>query len=172
MRQSVLIRNLISTIILFVTIGIILCSKIEEANAYFTTYVTAKGGYKVNWSHKESIEESFMAWNKYISITSDEGSIPVYVRVKALAGSTYELLYSGADWEYCDEDGYYYYKKVLAGGSSTTSLCIYIDKIPVMADEGDNFNVVVVYETIPVQYDDMGNVISPMNAEWEDKNNG
>ena len=73
-------------------VGLVCISSVQNANAYFTTYVTAKGGYEVSWEHHEKITEEFVDWNKYVTITSEEGSIPVYVRVKAFAGSSYQLM--------------------------------------------------------------------------------
>ncbi len=86
MRKHVFIPALMAAALLCV-------SQVGNANAYFTTYVKAKGGYPVSWEHHENINESFNDWSKYVSITSKEGSVPVYVRVKAFAGSKYTLEY-------------------------------------------------------------------------------
>lgn len=146
--------------------ALILFGKLEDANAYFTTYVTAKGGYDVNFGHEEKIEEEFVDWNKYVKISSKEGSIPVYVRVKAFAGSTYRLEFSGNDWFYSEKDGFYYYRNALEGGQTTSALCIGIRQIPVNPEVKDNFNVVVVYETMPIQYDENGNMADPAFLDW------
>lgn len=157
------INKLLPAIVAFVFVTI---SSVPDANAYFTTYVTAKGGYDVNWKHEEKIDERFEDWNKYVSVTSKEGSVPVFVRVKAFAGSLYSLQYSGNDWSYNEKDGFYYYNKALKGGETTSNLKIFIGNIPAKPQQGDNFNVTVVYETVPVQYDDEGNPLSPMAADW------
>ena len=34
------------------------------------------------------------------------------------------------------------------------------------AEEGDECNVVVIYESIPVQYDADGNALAPQAADW------
>lgn len=149
-----------------IAIGFIGISNISNANAYFTTYVTAKGGYSVNWKHEEHMEESFTDWNKYVTITSKPDSIPVFVRVKAFAGTTYSLDFSGSEWSKNDADGYYYYNIPLNGGETTTALKIFIDNIPINPQKNENFNVVVVYETVPAQFDEAGNPISPMQADW------
>ncbi|MDE7247058.1 MAG: hypothetical protein K2N43_04150, partial [Lachnospiraceae bacterium] len=98
--------NIISAVL---AVGLVCISSVQNANAYFTTYVTAKGGYEVSWKHKEDIHEEFRDWSKYVTITSEAGSVPVYVRVKAFAGSSYELDYEGTGWTYNSADGYYYY---------------------------------------------------------------
>lgn len=148
--------------------GLICFSNVKSANAFFTTYVTAKGGYEVNYMRETKIEEQFENWNKYVTITNKEGSIPVYVRVKAFCGELYTLSYSGEDWKYVEADGYYYYEKPLYGGETTKALRVFIDNIPVKPEEEQNFNVVVIYETIPVQYDEQNELVSPEIADWSE----
>lgn len=149
-----------------IAFGLVCISGVQNANAYFTTYVTAKGGYEVSWKHKETIEENFTDWDKYVTIKSEEDSIPVYIRAKAFAGSTYSLTYSGTDWSYNSGDGFYYYQYALNGGETTTALRISIDQIPLNPQGGENFNVVVIYESLPVVYDEDGEMISPQDADW------
>ena len=153
-------------------VGLVCISSARNADAYFTTYVTAKGGYAVSWEHHEEIKETFKDWEKSVTITSKAGSVPVYVRVKAFAGSFYDLVYRSeenngiAEWE-AGPDGYYYYSSVLQGGEETkAALKIHIDNVPETPKEGMDINVVVVYETIPVQYDANGEVVKPQAADW------
>lgn len=157
------ITNIISAAL---AVGLVCISGVQNANAYFTTYVTAKGGYEVSWKHREKITEEFVDWNKYVTITSEEDSIPVYVRVKAFAGSRYKLTYQGTGWTYNEADGYCYYDSVLQGGGTATGLRVGIDNVPVNPKEGTDFNVVVVYETIPVQYGADGSMTEPAKADW------
>lgn len=149
-------------------VGLICMSQVRSANAFFTTYVTAKGGYEVYYIRDTKLEEEFNNWNKYVKITNKEGSIPVYVRVKAFSGSMYSLLYAGEGWSYSETDGYYYYDQPLYGGETTKALKVFIDNIPVNPEEGDNFNVVVIYETIPIAYNEQNEVILPQNADWSE----
>ena len=151
--------NIISAVL---AVGLVCISSVHSANAYFTTYVTAKGGYEVSWKHREHINENFSEWKKSVTITSEEGSVPVYVRVKAFAGSTYQLTYEGSQWT--EKDGYYYYNSPLQGGGTTDVLDVGIKNIPENLKDGMNFNVVVVYETIPVQYG-----VNPWDADWTQK---
>ncbi len=157
--------NIISAVL---AVGLVCISSVQNANAYFTTYVTAKGGYEVSWKHREHINEDYSEWNKYVTITSEEGSVPVYVRVKAFAGSTYQLEYEGTKW-ISNTDGYYYYDSPLPGGGTTEKLRVGIGNIPVNPKDGMNFNVVVVYETIPVQYGADGSMKKPWDADWTQK---
>ena len=155
------LRSILPAII---AVGFVCISSVSNANAYFTTYVTAKGGYAINWKHEEHIDESFEDWNKYVTITSKPESIPVFVRVKAFSGSTYSLSYSGNEWT--ENGGYYYYNNVLNGGETTSALRVFIDNIPTNPQKKENFNVVVIYETIPAQFDEEGKFISPVLADW------
>lgn len=146
--------------------GMICFSSVQDANAYFTTYVTAKGGYEVAFKRETHIDEEFENWNKYVTITSKKDSIPVYVRVKAFSGSMYTLSYSGDNWVFSEKDGYYYYTVPLNGGETTKALRIFIDQIPVNPKEEQNFNVIVVYETTAVQYNEQNKPVSPQDADW------
>ena len=46
------------------------------------------------------------------------------------------------------------------------ALKIFIDNIPANPQKKENFNVVVIYETIPIQFDAAGNIVSPVLADW------
>lgn len=144
--------------------GLVCVGDVGSANAYFTTYVTAQGSYDVSWYHEEKLHEEYHDWNKLVTISSEEESIPVFVRVKAFSGSTYTLTYTGSDWT-DGGDGYYYYKTPLEGGATTTGLNIAIANVPTTATEGQNFNVVVIYESIPATYDANG-AVDPTTADW------
>lgn len=159
MKKSIVVTALLACCL-------VVFSGVQNANAYFTTYVTAKGGYEVSWKHRERIDENFSDWDKYVTITSEEDSIPVYIRAKAFSGSTYTLTYTGADWTYNAADDFYYYNVPLKGGETTTALRISIDQIPLNPREGENFNVIVIYESLPVQYDENGELLPPVRADW------
>ncbi|MCF0129828.1 MAG: hypothetical protein HUJ70_14690 [Pseudobutyrivibrio sp.] len=146
---------------------LICAGQVNSANAYFTTYVTAKGGYVVNWEYHNKIKETFDNWKKCVIISSDPGSIPTYVRVKAFSGSKYTLNYpANSDWT-LGKDDFYYYNKPLLEGTDSTGLMIEINDVPTSPRKGDNFNVVVVYEAIPVKYDADGNLVKPWECDWE-----
>ena len=128
--------------------------------AYFTTYAEAKGGYVVELGDTH-IEETFSGWTHRVVITSDSTSQPVYVRAKAFAGNACTLTYSGNGWE-LGSDGFHYYDTILYGGEATTEFLVTVGDIPEGAKPGDGFNVVVIYETTPVLYDEAGNPY----ADW------
>lgn len=139
--------------------------------AYFTTYAEAKGGYVLKLGGGPNMEEDFYSWVKRVVITND--GQPVYVRAKAFAGSDIKLEYTGEGWgknPYDQTDDYYYYyptdavKGIVEQGGQTTELEIHIT-LPekyIEPTEGDSFNVIVIYECTPVQYDEDGNP----SADW------
>jgi hypothetical protein len=144
-------------------LALVIGARVGTAWAYFTTYAQAQGGYTIQLGDRTEIFESFSAWTKHVVITADEDSQPVFVRVKAFCGSAYNLIYSdeGGLWT-PGADGYYYYGEPLNGGQSTQELQIYINDVPDEITDPTAFNVVVIYETTPVRYDQAGTAY----ADW------
>ena len=156
-----------SLILAALALVLVLCVSIGPAWAYFTTYAPAQGGYVIKIGDDTTILEEYENWVKSITITSDADSEPVWVRAQAFGGSTYPLNVHGENWTGPDDDGWFYYANILNGGESTQDpLIIEINDVPVDeadgAEAGDNFNVVVVYESTPVQYDANGDPF----ADW------
>lgn len=144
---------------------LVLASGIGAANAYFTTYTEARGGVTLSLGSTTSIEEKVIDKTKQVQIVNEAGSQPVYVRVKAFAGSAYTLTYTseGAAAWLPGSDGYYYYNRILSGGEATDVLRIEIGGLPEDPGEDETFNVAVVYESVPVIYDQNG---FPREADW------
>ena len=156
-------------ILLFVlSVALVLSVSANVAFAYFTTYAQARGGYVVHLGDT-SIEEKFSNWVKRVSIHSEDDAPPVFVRARAYAGDVYTLIYNSEKDPDTGEsywsrgfdkdgnwDGYYYYWAILYPGESTEELMIRIEGVPDedVVKDGDHFNVVVIYETTPVLYDD------------------
>lgn len=143
-------------------LALALTAAVGTTGAYFTAYTTAKGTVPISLSENTTIEESFGSWTKHVTISNDGGdSRAVFVRAKGFAGSTYPLTYSEpagvSNWS-PGEGGYYYYAMPLNPGDNTTQLDVKISGIPESEklNAGDNFNVVVVYETTPVLFDEDG----------------
>ena len=142
--------------------ALILGVSVQSAMAYFTTYASAEGGYSISLPGSETdMGEDFSGWQKRVVVSNTEDSMPVFVRARAFAGDAYTLTYSGEGWT-PGSDGYYYYSDVLPGGAETTELLVNIDGIPEDVQSGDNFNVIVVYETTPVLYSEAGDAY----ADW------
>ena len=132
-------------------IVLVLCSTIGMSFAYFTTYASSQGGY-VNMSQPR-IDEKFENKKKTIWITNSDNASPIFVRAKVFSGSEYELSYdTGANWTFNTSDEYWYYNVPLLGGERTTDLIASIDKIPEGLKNGDEFNIVVIYESVLAVY--------------------
>ncbi|MBQ9249363.1 MAG: hypothetical protein IJ179_11470 [Oscillospiraceae bacterium] len=140
---------------------LVMSSWITPALAYFTTYTRAKGGYTVQLKTTTNIDESFEDWTKSLTVTNTEGAA-VYIRARAYAGSTYTLKYSGSGWTYNADDGWWYYGPAVAAGESAAVLNVKITDIPEATEVG-SFNVAVVYESTPVQY----NADGSSYADWD-----
>ncbi len=155
--------------------GMVLGTAAGDAWAYFTTYTSASGGYAIELGSETRIEEEYSDHTKHV-VVSNDGINPVYVRARAFSGSRYTLSYSSADggWQ-AGGDGYYYYSDFLPGvttaedGSAivakTSELLVRIE-FPEDAEAGEECNVVVIYESVPVQYDAEGNALAPQAADW------
>ena len=128
-------------------IALILCSSIGTSLAYFSTYATAKGGYIIKT--EPEIHEEFTEKTKKITISNNTGASPVFVRVKVFNSSEYEMKYElGENWSKNSEDGYFYFSQALDGGQATTQLKAIIEKIPARLKDSDEFNIVVIYESV------------------------
>lgn len=155
MKKKLLILSLLSLSL------ITLCS-IQTAYAYFTTYASARGQANIHLGYDTIIEEELDNMTKHISVRSEEGSIPVYVRVRYFAPEGYSVIPSsvGNQWIYDAASGYWYYPSILLAGETTPNLDLLIN---VPNDQLQDFNVIVVSESVPVTYDAQGN---PEAANW------
>lgn len=161
----------IAIAVALLVVVIALATGVGKTLAYFTTYAEAKGSIEITMGDKTQIEEEFDTWTKHVAIKNEsEPSQPVFVRVKAFAGSGFELIYKGDSKWTPGGDGYYYYTPVLNAGDTTTVLDVKIENIPKNPDAGENFNVVVIYETTPVYYDEAGNPKANWNVILDNGN--
>ena len=149
-------RTVILTVLAF---AMIISASIQPAIAYFTTYTSALGGHKIILGNTTTITETFSQFVKHIVIHSDEDSEPVYIRAKVFYIGPYTIEIGGTGWSGPDSDNYYYYGDIVNGGGETTELTVAITGIPGQEEgsteepeDGENFNVIVVYESVPVQY--------------------
>lgn len=155
----------INIFLLSLSVVLVIAASIGSAFALISTYADARGGYVVELGDTD-IEEEFSDWKNRVVIVSNENVSPLFVRAKAFAGDEYLLGYSGDGWTLGD-DGFYYYDNILERGQSTTELLVQIADVPADFEIGDSFDVIVIYETVPVQYDGAGNPY----ADWNLTNN-
>lgn len=167
MKRNAIVLSVIALVL-------VLGTAIGTTWSFFTTYAETIGGLPIAFSDRTQIppiiHEDFFNWTKRVTLESQEGAEPMYVRVKAFSGSQYELVYGSNDGRWTlGEDGFYYYNQVLNGGQTTSELLIRIENIPADAVDKDTFNVIVVYEYTPVLYRADG---TPY-ADWNTRvNNG
>ena len=140
----------------------LLIVSVPEAYSYFSTYTKTSGSKKIRLSDSEHFEEEVDGNIKTIKIIADEGSDPIFVRVKAFAPEPITLEYSGDSWALGDDD-YYYYGKPIKDKEFTADLKIEIKNAPSDAQIDDEFHVVVIYESIPASVDKDGELV----ADWE-----
>ena len=162
MKRKYLILTIIMTVL-------VLGASIGGTISYFTAYARASGGLTLSFGAGTTITEPEpVAWTKHLTVTNNSDSVPVYVRAKAFTGTDYQsgLTYSGEGWSAGAED-YWYYAEPLAPGASSAELLVHIGNVPEEPKEGDQFNVIVVYESIPVQYDANGNMLSAQDTDWD-----
>lgn len=151
-----------TTYLAALSLVLVLSASVSSAWAYFTTNASARGGYRLRLGNVTEITEEFDSWTKHVTVTNDAASGPVYIRVRAFAGSEYALIYDGAGWT-PGTDGYYYYDEIVAPGEGTGVLDIRITGVPEGITEAEEFNVAVVYESTPVQYDENGDPYADWN---------
>lgn len=130
-----------------------------NSSSYFTTYVTAQGGYPLQLRDAYIVPHEVVDQNvKHIS-AENTGEVECWVRARAIAPTGVEVTYAGEGWT-LGEDGWYYYGATVQPGASTATLTATIampksdelNPIP----EGTEMNVVVVTECTKVLYDDNG----------------
>ena len=157
MKLKKVVFNLLAVVLL---LGVLIPTVVPPVMAYFTTYTRAKGGYTIHLTGVTTIDEEFQNWEKTVTITNKEGK-DVFVRARGYAGSQFTLTYSGEGWS-DGGDGWWYYGPALSAGKTANPLVIAISNLP-EAEEGDSFNVAVVYESTLVQY----NADGTTKADWE-----
>lgn len=149
---------------------LVFCAGAGECWAYFTTYAQAKGALPIRLGGRTDLDEDFSDWTKRLVITNQEGGEPVYVRAKAFGPERYPLQYSGEGWT-PGPGGYYYCSQPVPAGGVSAQLDIRVTGIPEAEapEDGETFNVVVIYESIPVPYRADGQPVPCTEADWSEK---
>ena len=150
-----------------VAVALVMAMGIAPAWADFTDSSTVTGAMKVNVTPSTDIREWYQEGVKHVVVSNaDDASTAVFVRARVFASGALSTTVSGASWSGPDGEGWYVYGDAVDPGKETTSLDIAIKFPPVKsateptgAVVGDNYNVVVVYEAIPAQYNADGTPI-------------
>lgn len=158
-------KTMILAVLAFV---LVLGMGIAPGWAYFTARSTANGGLPVYTEPTTDVHEWYKEGVKHVAITnSPEAKTSVYVRARVYTSLDVEV--SGTNWPETPTDGWYVYDQILAPGDTTDELNVSITFPKVQSEEqpdgavyGDNYNVIVVYESTPVQYDSAGQPF----ADW------
>ena len=151
------------TCIVFIALAVLVALvSVPSALAYFTTYARIKGTSAVTLGEAITFSEiANSSGDKHITISAEEESDPVFVRIGIFASKEIMSRIKVDDtWEL--KDGWYTYGQVLEGGK-TAEMDIVIDKNDLEIEE---FNVVVVYEYIPAIMNEEGEFVPDWNAEW------
>lgn len=154
-----------STFILsLLALALILSAVISPTLAYFTDHEQADGAIPITLSGKTEVHDSYEGLKKTISIENIEGR-DVWIRLLVAAGETYNVVLTHEDGWTDGGDGYWYFGTPVSAGGSTSNFTVDISGIPTtdLDESQQEFNVAVLYETTPVQYDENGN---PMAADW------
>jgi len=161
-------KYLILTVILAV---LVMGASIGGTMSYFTTYCDAKGGLPIRLGYSTRIKEEFSGKEKRVAVVNEAGSVPVAVRAKVFYADDVEPTISGTNWTQTlpanwklqdgDED-YWYYTGILnaedpenkeqAETDFTTEILSVKFEWPEDPQQGDNFDIVIVYESTPVKY--------------------
>ena len=162
-------------------ICIFTCS-IRGAISYFTTYAAARGGRTLHLVEQTRIEENAEANLKKLTVYNTDTNVAVYVRAKAFTPGNYSVAYThGDNWTDLEADGYCYYRDPETGGHAILNPGKdtgdpLVAEISRKVEEGttldDSFNVVVIYEAVPVIYDKDGNPTENWDQPLIDFNEG
>lgn len=133
---------------------------VENAMAYFTTYVTAEGQVTMNLGFTETVpNDNVVNKTKTVSVTNND-DFPCFVRLKVFVGDLFAgdiEITGGAGWSL--DNGYYVYDNELQPGETTNDFVIDLTKAmgyQPTEDDIDEFNVIVIQESTPVLYTEEG----------------
>lgn len=161
-------KNLIFAILAVV---LVLGLNVGDAWSYFTDTATAEGGISISVKPTSSMTEEYSAQTKRIRIQNTSQATSVWVRARVYANDSLGVAGSGTNWS-GPTDSWYNYSEPVAAGSETNELTITFD-LPdgfdpekgTGAKDGDELNVIVVYQCTPVHYGADG---TPQSANWNE----
>lgn len=145
---------------------------IGTAWSYFTDTTSVEGKLPISITPTTTITEENGPGSKTMRIQNTSQATNVWVRARVYAAKVLGADASGTDWsgEILD---WYEYGEPVAPGAETEPLNVTFtlkrpydpESNPTGAHPGEEYNIVVIYESLPVQYDASGN---PLPANWND----
>lgn len=174
----------------FLALALAVTTVLPGTWAYFTANARAGGGRTVRLQNETEIEESFSFgdWEKKVTITAAEGTQPVWVRARAYSAYGLDYATEGTGWSLDQNDGWYYFNTPLANPVdadgkpveppqwTTTEADVLRVHVQVKdlepGEVPEDFDVVVVYETTPVTYNEQGEPQANWNMTVEPAENG
>ena len=181
-------KKRITTLLAGLVVALVLGMGISPAWSYFTDSHATDGGLPISVTPTTTPHEWVYTNHKYLQVhNAEDATAPVYVRAGVFcSGEFSDVKAAGTGWSPQDPGdwtseigmGWFYY-----GNSATnltavepngdTSILDFEFEFPKVkaenqptgsgAVDGDNYNVIIVYESTPVQYDAQGNPF----ADWD-----
>lgn len=160
-------RNIVLTV---VAVALVLGMSVGTAWSYFTDSTTAEGSVTLNLEPDTTITEENGPGTKTIRIRNTGQVVPVWVRARVYAAKELGANAAGDNWA-GQIDDWYQFGTPVAPGAQTEPLNVSFTlkrpydpaDNPEGAHDGDEQNIVVVYESVPVSYDASGNALP---ANW------
>lgn len=159
-----------------VAVALVLGMGIAPAAAYFTDSSTTNGGLPISVEPSTDIHEWYKNGVKHVIISNDaDADAPVFVRARVYASDVLDVSTAGSGWT-DDIGGWHYYGAsedslvALNPGDEASELTVSINFPKTTNPDGslegyefgDNYNVIVVYESTPVLYQEDGTAY----ADW------
>lgn len=159
-------------VLAILAVMLVLGMSVGKAWSYFTDSDSAEG--KLTLSLQPEIQEHNDPGMKTIKIRNTSQPDSVWVRARVYANPKLGASASGDNWQ-GDIVSWYEYGVPLSPGAEAEPLYVNFN-LPRPYDEqkgegaldGDETNVIVVYEYLPTQYDTEGKPLAPI---WYDENN-
>lgn len=152
------------------TVALVLGMSMGSAWAYFTDTTYASGGLYVK-PETTTIEEYNGPGTKVIRIKNTSEEVSVWVRARIFAADELKADAKGTNWAGSIK-GWYTYAEPVPAGEETLSLTVSFGlkqlktpEHPEYAETGDEKNVIVVYECVPVTYNADGTLAAPVWAD-------
>jgi predicted ribosomally synthesized peptide with SipW-like signal peptide len=161
-------------VLAILAVMLVLGMSVGKAWSYFTDSDSAEGTLTLSVQPSSEIEEHNDPGMKTIRIRNTSQAVSVWVRARVYANPKLGASASGDNWQ-GDIVSWYEYGVPLSAGAEAEPLYVkfhlprpYDEQQGEGALDGDETNVIVVYEYLPTQYDTEGKPLAPI---WYDENN-